>query len=838
METLRVGLGEKGWVNFTDLHEALKKYAEGMDSLQEAKAKSEEAKKKKERLEELSAQREKELETVLQQIKDEEARRKIEEQHRLDEEERARKIQEEEQKIKEMDIARKELEDKLTDQLAEYAKAVGFIRKQATLRFNPVLDKVQDSIKFCNLFNDAVTIINGGPGTGKTTTMIQRLKLLICELDLQDYINIGECKLNKKQLNIISENGGNWIFFSPTELLKEYLKENMNYEGLQDTSNKVQVWNTYLQKILRDKYHLVGDNAPFSFRRKEHEGTVLIETDELDILDEFTAYFMNDIKRELEQVANLDVSKFSWKMLGKKIAEKCKDAQKANSLRDLYITLMNMEHFLSDRIFDNNNSIDNLIQNYYDEIHKIASLYMVEWKKNEKLYEQLLSIYHVDELEDNTSEEEDDDEFNASSVENKLALDLRHLLRLLTLQNLQEVEIIGRKAEILELTKDLIKTDELKQFADMAFFNKNVAPLIKGYAGFVIPLIPKSYKAFRKEQFDNEGKGRWNLKLLKKIVGGDNRPLHPQEQALMLGFINNFLLTIRNISLKRFEELTDERKGHRYGKAFNAVCCSVIGIDEATDYCMLDFYAINSLRHYEVSSITMTGDGMQCLKENGIFSWDALKDKRLFSKVDVKNLNISYRQSKELLRLAQSLYRKTLHKVAPYKCYFEDMDNVPKPLWYENDEDERKAKWIVQRVLEIKENYGFMPSIAIFVSNQKDAEFLEEYITEQGKLDEAGIEIKNCVEGDKLAASDTVRIFPIEKVKGMEFEVVFFHNIDKLSSLVERFLYVGLSRATFYMGVTSDPVEDSTMLQIQKMFNKRGNWKTLVQEDINDKASR
>jgi hypothetical protein len=438
-----------------------------------------------------------------------------------------------------------------------------------------------------------------------------------------------------------------------------------------------------------------------------------------------------------------------------------------------------------------------------------------------------LTIYKTDDLDDETIEEDDDEEFYGATAENKLALDLRNLLRLLALRHLQSVEIEGRKANLLKLIENSLDMENLKQFSDIAYFNKNIAPLIKGYVDFLMPVLVKSYKAFRKVKYE-ENDNRWNLPLLKKIIGNDNRPLHPQEQALMLGFINNLLLDIKGISNQRFVDVTDEKKGHKYGKAYKDLCKPVIGVDEATDYCMLDFYAINSLRNPEASSITMTGDGMQCLKENGIFDWNMLEDNRLFNKVEIKNLNVSYRQSKELLRLAHSLYRRTLHKIAPYKCYFDDMDNVPKPLWYENEDEEKKAKWIVQRILEIKENYGFVPSIAIFVANQEDASFLVDCINNMGKLDEAGIDVKDCSSGDKLAASDTVRIFPIEKVKGMEFEVVFFYDIDKISTLVERYLYVGLSRATFFMGVTSCTLESDVLIQIQKLFNKKGNWKKII----------
>ena len=830
-ERLTVGVGEKGWVSLGKLQEALRKYAKGIDSLQTAKEEREAAKAEKARLETEAKQREEERKAELKRIEDEEEKKRVEEEHRREEEERQRKIREEEERIKKLKEEAKKLEDELTNQMAQYAKAASFIRKQATLRFNPVLDKVQDEIKFCNLFNGTTTIINGGPGTGKTTTLIQRLKLLICKLDLKDYVEIGECKLTDQQLDIVSDNGGNWMFFSPTELLKEYLKENMNYEGLQDTSNKVQVWNTYLAKILRDKYHLAGDNAPFSFKKKEHEGTILIKDGELDILDEYKEFFMNELKRELERVASLDISAFSWRILGGNIVNDCKAGMEMTNLKDLYLLLMKMERFMTVKVFDaQSKSISNLIEDFYNDIHRIGAEYMATWKRDKILYSKLLAIYKTDELDDETLEEDDDEDFYGATAENKLALDVRNLLRLLALQHLQSVEIEGRKANLLKLVESSLDRENIKRFSDIAYFNKNISPLIKGYVEFLMPMAVKSYKAFRKSKYEAEDR-RWNLPLLKKIVGNDNRPLHPQEQALMLGFINNMLLDIKSISNQRFMDVTDEKKGHKYGKAFKELCRPVIGVDEATDYCMLDFYAINSLRNPEVSSITMTGDGMQCLKENGIFEWDMLADKRLFAKIEVKNLNVSYRQSKELLRLAHSLYRRALQKIAPYKCYFDEMDDVPKPLWYENDDPEKKAKWIVQRILEIKENYSFVPSIAIFVSNQEDASFLVECINDMGKLDEAGIDVKDCSGGDKLAANDTVRIFPIEKVKGMEFEVVFFYDIDKIKNLVERYLYVGLSRATFYLGVTSNPLESDILIQIQKQFNRRGNWKTLVGED-------
>jgi DNA helicase IV len=55
-----------------------------------------------------------------------------------------------------------------------------------------------------------------------------------------------------------------------------------------------------------------------------------------------------------------------------------------------------------------------------------------------------------------------------------------------------------------------------------------------------------------------------------------------------------------------------------------------------------------------------------------------------------------------------------------------------------------------------------------------------------------------------------VRVFPIEYIKGMEFEAAFFHNLHLLNNehstkeMIMKNLYVGLSRASFYLAVTSN----------------------------------
>jgi superfamily I DNA/RNA helicase len=157
----------------------------------------------------------------------------------------------------------------------------------------------------------------------------------------------------------------------------------------------------------------------------------------------------------------------------------------------------------------------------------------------------------------------------------------------------------------------------------------------------------------------------------------------------------------------------------------------------------------------------------------------------------------------------------------------EQDESCPNPLLLESDDEEEKAEWIAKRVLEVKQKYGFVPSIAVFVADKQDAAELEVLLKDDGRLENNGIDVKDCSSGDNLSAQDMLRIFPLDKVKGMEFEVVFFHNIDKVdqNDLIDRYLYVGLSRATFYMAVTSNPIKDEKLEDLSEQFKKEGKWK-------------
>lgn len=309
--------GQKNWSTFPLLKDALA----SLDKLESEivrKREAEEAAKRK--AEELRRKQAEEAERLAR----EEAKRLEEEARKAEEE--ARKLQ---QEIEAAQIERETI-------LSEASKAAAFIREQMSLRRNPVLDKSQNRAKFSNMYNGAAEIINGGPGTGKTTTMIQRLKLLIDRGDLENYIaNHPDCKLTNEQLDYISATANNWVYFSPNDLLKKYLQDNMNYEGLTGTNQRTAVWTDFLKNAVRDEYHLAGQDSPFDFMIPKRADKNIYSGDHYRIIQNFTDFFLAQVKEKFSKVAKIDCSKFSWKIQGSIIIKECAKADTISSIPEL-----------------------------------------------------------------------------------------------------------------------------------------------------------------------------------------------------------------------------------------------------------------------------------------------------------------------------------------------------------------------------------------------------------------------------------------------------------------------------------------------------------------------
>ena len=186
----------------------------------------------------------------------------LEEQKALEEKQKALEVlksneeeykrQDEQQKKSEEELRIKEeiaqLEDEIAKSKAKISRVRSFIRSTVALREQPLLDKAQEKAKRSHLYDGTSIVIEGGPGTGKTTTVIQRLKFLITKKVLDEY----EVPISENQKILVSDvNHKSWMFVSPTKLLLQYLRDNMQYEGLTTTEENTTVIDDFRIKMIR-----------------------------------------------------------------------------------------------------------------------------------------------------------------------------------------------------------------------------------------------------------------------------------------------------------------------------------------------------------------------------------------------------------------------------------------------------------------------------------------------------------------------------------------------------------------------------------------------------------
>lgn len=716
--------------------------------------------------------------------------------------------------------------DKEAEMKTYLDKAQGFIRKYAELRYQPILDPIQESIKRSKIF-DGSLIINGGPGTGKTTSLIQRIKFLISP-SIEEYTN-----LNQSQKDILFNQKTSWIFYSPNELLALFLRNSMKMEELTADTERVKVWGSHKNELVK-AYKLVdtASKRPFLIYNKAQGRSLFVNKPKniQEIVSGLNKFYLDFQKDKLNKVAEIDVSQFKWKITGLSIQKYLNDKKNVKNIDELIRLFLNLNETYKAES-------ETIAEEYSLLIKQVAGRIQVIITKDSARATALADILNQWKNSSQDTEEDDDDddteieledfeekeEQTAFDFERELFTKLKSLCRKQALKKFDKnTKFSKRDRELLKLIPEVEQQNEYDQIGQTAFFKKFFERIIKGVLANVLREIPMTYKKHRREQLAAKNKN-WDLQILDELVKKDkNSRIHSDEQALLLHFTNSVCFSLSKGFQRQFNSLN-----HPYLNAFKSNYKPVIGIDEATDFSIIDLLAINSFRHPQLSSVTLSGDIMQRMTNDGLTSWEDFSS--VVSGTERKDLEVSYRQSPTLLSLAQSIYEKSMGNKANYKSYIEKDEAEPRPLILVSDDEDEKLTWMAERIIEIYKAYGdSIPSIAIFLPNESQ---LDSFANKLGNLDtlsDVGILVKACSNGEVLGDKNTVRIFSIDKIKGLEFEAVFFHNLDELqnqnlsSDLLLKYLYVGLSRATFYLGLTVTEELNSELNFILDSFDKTG----------------
>ena len=117
-----------------------------------------------------------------------------------------------------------------------------------------------------------------------------------------------------------------------------------------------------------------------------------------------------------------------------------------------------------------------------------------------------------------------------------------------------------------------------------------------------------------------------------------------------------------------------------------------------------------------------------------------------------------------------------------------------------------------------------MPSIAVLVNDE------DEVVPVAAALDAAltdkNIRAVACSRGQTVGQENDVRVFDVQHIKGLEFEAVFFVGVDELAgrlpALFDKYLYVGATRAAYYLGLTtSGPSLPLKLSSLEDAFHVR-----------------
>ncbi len=704
----------------------------------------------------------------------------------------------------------------LTLQQEEMKSLTRFIRQQGKLRFNPILDPIQNRIKTGHLFDGKTIIIEGGPGTGKTTTMIQRLKYLTDTYAIEeDFLSeTGLYNLTDSQrddlLNAIKD-GKDWVFFSPSKLLKEYLSDAMNREGLANTRDKVYNWQDFCKKVIRDHYHLfdpTNDNAPFKAGRIKD--TLFFQTS--TVIQDFTDYFLNQLRLIKSRFPKIDESavRYKWTSIAITIRDsfdKCDEY----TISQFVILFNRLENSYAAECRE-------LLKENRETIKQIADEISILISERYGLREEIEDLF-MPTATDQNEDVDDDVESIEEELSDKVVQTIRQWFKryCYSKQN-KDIKLSPRQEKLSELLLPILTEkhkEKISRVGELALFEQ-FAKYTRGVVSNIIGGFPAKYKRFRRKMLMDKNPG-WNFEVLKELVHRrDGKELHPQEQSLLIGFINNMVKMVLKV---------DSKSRHAFIDAYLELSRPIIGIDEATDFCKCDIYAMQSLLSTNYNSLTLSGDMMQRLTQYGITDWKDIDD--IVDNPEVVKMRTSYRQSSNLLNVARQLYTDTIGVEPNYKAHMKST-KVPKPLAFVSDDEEDKVEWIVNRIKEVYIAYGRkLPSIAIFLNDRNSISQFIELLNDTDFIVDTDIKVLNGSDGNVLSDSNDIRVYPIDVVKGMEFDVVFFHNIDKTkenTELLKRYIYVGVSRAAFFLGITlSEEDED-----ICKYFTLGQQWDRIL----------
>lgn len=681
------------------------------------------------------------------------------------------------------------------------------------LRDRPILSKFQGAI-FRLPLNRQVMLF-GPPGSGKTTTLIRRLAQ---KRTFEALSEADKALVTRAGADLAGANS--WAMFSPGELLKQYLGDAFNKQGVPDAGN-VRTWAKERLDLARNVVNILRSASSGRFQLEPgldvliHQSSTALS----NLHDEFASFVEVSLARRVE--AALTSLLAGGDDRAKRPARKIRAALgqgKEISIDDLLAIVVQTP--------DLQEEVRRLGEQITAELRKINNLLL---NRNRGLLGEIAALPSP-----RSGEQDDDDEDDEDETSQALAATGTSEARALNvlwsaLRNWARAVAEGRRslggqsARVIELIGARLPPDEA-----FAGIGTNIATrtslrtLLQAPRSLVLG-VPAAYARFRRQMI-REGKHYIASEAVAESVS--RNMISPDEvDAILLVTLRNARRVLRHMDTRR-----DGAVRYDWLEAIRNRYLAQVFVDEATDLSGVQLACTIELANPELRSWFACGDLRQRVTATGIQKESDIDwlNRTAGVRVDIRKIDIGYRQSRKLREFSDALATLLDRDAQKTRPPSESDEADAWPLLAEGLSGAPLGTWLADRILEVEQAIGWLPSIAVFVDGD---DLIDPLVSAtRAALAERTISIVGCKEGRVVGDSSEVRVFDIQHIKGLEFEAVFFIGIDglarRLQDLFQRYLYVGVTRAATYLGVTCEGRLPAPLEPLRSHFGDRVDWRT------------